>query len=104
MSSRATFRLMFYINRTRPNKLGEFPINCRITINGKSVAVFTKRNVKPEIWGAGGLCRGKTKEAMELNNFLSEFKAIAYRKYQDIDSVCEPTPEILRDLNSLFIF
>jgi site-specific recombinase XerD len=97
MSSRATFRLMFYINRTRPTKLGEFPINCRITINGKSVAVYTKRNVKPDIWGAGGLCRGKTKEALELNNFLSEFKAIAYRRYQDLDSVCTPTPEILRD-------
>jgi hypothetical protein len=33
---------MFYINRSRPTKNGDCPINMRITINGESLAMFGK--------------------------------------------------------------
>ncbi len=99
MSSRTTFRLMFYINRTRPTRNGECPINMRITINGKSLTIFTKRNVVPELWEAKqGLCRGKTNAAVEVNRYLEDFKAHTYHKYAELNTMYDHcTPELLRD-------
>ncbi len=99
MSSKTTFRLMFYINRTRPNKAGECPINMRITINGKSITIFTKRLVKADIWESKiGVCRGKTAIAVEVNKYLEEFKANTYNKYSELNAKYDhTTPELLRD-------
>lgn len=99
MSSRTTFRLMFYINRSRPNKSGECPINMRITINGKSLAIFTKRYVMPDLWeGKLGVCRGKSNMATEVNRYLEDFKANAYNKYSELNGLYDHcTPELLRD-------
>jgi integrase len=99
MSSRTTFRLMFYINRSRPNKSGECPINMRITINGKSLAIFTKRYVTPDLWeGKLGVCRGKSNMATEVNRYLEDFKANAYNKYSELNGLYDHcTPELMRD-------
>ena len=99
MSSKTTFRLMFYINRSRPTKNGECPINMRITINGQSLAMFTKRNVHPDVWdGKLGMCKGKTSEALEVNRYMEAFKANAYNKYADLNALYDQaTPELLRD-------
>ena len=35
---------MFYINRSRPTKNGECPINMRITINGQSLAIVNRQH------------------------------------------------------------
>ncbi|MBC7384452.1 MAG: hypothetical protein H7296_15910 [Bacteroidia bacterium] len=79
MSSRTTFRLMFYINRTRPTKNGECPINMRITINGEALTMFIKRYVNPEIWdGKLGSCRGKSSEAQEVNRYMETFNLTYY--------------------------
>ena len=67
---------MFYINRSRPTKNGDCPINMRITINGQSLAMFTKRYVQPDVWdGKLGLCKGKSSEALEVNRYMEAFKA-----------------------------
>ncbi len=59
----------------------------RITINGKSITIFTKRLVKPDIWeGKIGVCRGKTAIAADVNKYLEDFKANTYNKYSEINA------------------
>ncbi len=99
MSSKTTFRLMFYINRSRPTKNGDCPINMRITINGESLAMFTKRYVQPDVWdGKLGMCKGKSAEANEVNRYIEAFKANVYNKYAELNSSFgQATPELMRD-------
>ena len=90
---------MFYINRTRPTKNGECPINMRITINGEALTMFIKRYVNPEIWdGKLGSCRGKSSEAQEVNRYMETFKSNVYHKYAELNTLYDhATPELLRD-------
>lgn len=43
MSSKTTFSLVFYINRTKDKKERECPVMLRININGEKVALRLKR-------------------------------------------------------------
>ena len=107
MSSRTTFALFFYINRTRIRKNGECPLYLRISINAKRLTIYTKRNIRPDMWDVGkGMVIGNTKEAREFNTFIEVYRAMVYNKYTDILAEYEDvTLELLRDaLHSLTSF
>jgi len=71
----------------------------RITINGKRLALFTKRTIKPELWDVSkGMCRGKTQQARDINNFIEAFRTKVFNKHTELmSSYEEVTPELLRD-------
>ncbi|OYU93884.1 MAG: hypothetical protein CFE21_18810 [Bacteroidetes bacterium B1(2017)] len=99
LSSRTSFKLMFYINNSRPNKRGECPINLRITINGDIEVLSTQRTVSPDIWDSiNGHCFGKTAKAVEVNKHLDLIKVNAYNKYNEILGMYEMvTAKLLKD-------
>jgi site-specific recombinase XerD len=99
MSSRNSFNLFFYINRSKQKRNGECPVMLRITINGRSVAVSLKRSINAEIWEpAAGLAKGKSNEAMTMNKYIDAVRVRAYEKHNELLTTRdELSPELLRD-------
>ncbi|OIP02437.1 MAG: hypothetical protein AUJ98_01420 [Bacteroidetes bacterium CG2_30_33_31] len=99
MSTKTSFRLLFYINANRINQLGETPIYLRITMNARFVTLSIKRSIKPDNWDQHlGRCRGRTVEATEINNYIEAFRGKVLNKYTELISIYEQvTPELLRD-------
>lgn len=99
MSIKSPIRILFYLNRTRPNKIGKCPINLRISMNGKSVTFSVQRSIYSEFWDPKvGKCNGIIKEVKEINLYLEALRKVVYNKYLDlIKQPVEITPEIIRD-------
>jgi len=85
MSNFESFKLLFYINRSKVSKKGLCPILMRITINGQQTTLRISHSVKPSHWNPSlGYCKGKIEEHEIINNQIDAFKARAYRKYSEI--------------------
>ena len=99
MSSRTSFGLTLYINRTRERKNGECPVMLRININGDRVALQVHRFIKPEDWDpARYVMKGRTEEARAFNNYLEAVRLKAHKKYNELLSYTDDvTPQMLRD-------
>ena len=99
MSSRTSFGLTFYINRTRERKNGECPVMLRININGDRIALQVHRFVKPENWDpARYVMKGRTEEARVFNNYLEAVRLKAHTKYNELLTYTDDvTPQMLRD-------
>jgi integrase len=99
MSSRTTFALYFYINGARIRRNGECPLYARISINSKRLTIYTKRNIKLELWDAGkGMAIGNSKEAREFNSFVEVYRAMVYNKYTKLLAEFEEvTLELMSD-------
>ena len=85
MSSKTTFSLVFYINRTKEKKNGECPVMLRININGEKVALRLKRFILPDQWDPVRYqMKGRTKEAKIFNEYLEAVRVRAHQKYNDL--------------------
>ena len=49
-STRSTFKLLFYLNRSKAQKDGSMPIVCRISVDGKSESLSTGQKCRDEDW------------------------------------------------------
>ena len=66
---RNTFRILFYIKRTAPDRYGRVPVMVRITINGERAQFSTQQHVDPRIWDAhDGRVTGRTAAASRINS------------------------------------
>ena len=85
MSSKTTFSLVLYINRTKNKKNGECPVMLRININGDKVALRLKRFIHPDQWDPGRYqMKGRTKEAKIFNEYLEAVRVRAHHKYNEL--------------------
>jgi site-specific recombinase XerD len=85
MSSKATFSLVFYINRTKARKNGECPIMLRININGSRVTMALKRHLDPQHWDSGrNQMKGRTDQARLFNDYLDSIRVRAHKKYNEL--------------------
>ncbi len=99
MTKKSMFSLLFYISKSKIKQNGECPVMMRITIDGRSVAMRTKRFVKPEDWSQDKLSAlGKSSSALSLNLYLDALRAKAYNKYTELLTINDEVfPELLRD-------
>ncbi len=85
MSNFESFKLLFYINRSKKSKKGVCPIIMRITISGQITTLRINQSVKPSAWNPSlGYCKLKDEEHEIINIQIDAFKARAYRKYSEI--------------------
>ena len=85
MSSKATFSLVFYINRTKARKNGECPIMLRININGSRVTMALKRHLDPQHWDSGrSQMKGRGDQARLFNDYLDSIRVRAHKKYNEL--------------------
>ncbi|EHQ24598.1 site-specific integrase [Mucilaginibacter paludis] len=94
---KSTFGLIFFTKKANEN--GECRIYSRITINGKSVDLSTKRIVNKILWNsAKGTARGTSKESLEVNDYLEQFRSGVVDAYQEAIIQQKPlTPENIRN-------
>ncbi len=71
MNFNQSLSILFWLNKSKANKLGLVPIWIRITINGKRAECSTKRQILPEHWNSEkGEATNKCAEAIALNDYL----------------------------------
>ncbi len=99
MSSKTSYGLTFYINRTKEKKNGECPVMLRININGQRVVLQTKRYLFPQDWDPNRYqMKGRTTEARVFNDYLQALRIKAHKKYNELLSLHDDvTPQMLRD-------
>ena len=49
-SQNPSFSILFWINKNRPQKTGEYPIYIRVTVNGKRVEISTQQSIPLDLW------------------------------------------------------
>lgn len=77
--------VLFYIIKTRTLKNGEAPILLRVTVDGCYSDIRINRSVKTELWDAKlGMCRGKSREANELNEYIRSLHTHLYEIHRNM--------------------
>lgn len=95
---KSTYRILFFIRKTRITKDGLATVNTRITIDGEALEFSTKLSVKASLWNPIGKMEGKTNEAKDVNDALDKIKADLKSHYERLfDRDGHVTPEKLRD-------
>ncbi len=86
-----TFKVLFYINRSRIQKNGEAPLWMRITISGKRECILMKHTVNPDSWDSAKQCvKGNGRAAKELNMFLETERLKVFQIYRQMELDEEP--------------
>jgi len=80
-----TFKVLFYLKKSRTAKEGRFPIYSRLTVDGKRVEWNTQRMSSAEQWSTKS-CRvsGTSKEAKAINAWLEQLNAILYESQREL--------------------
>lgn len=80
-----TFKVLFYLKRSRTAKEGRFPIYSRLTVDGKRVEWNTQRMCSTEQWSTKS-CRvlGTNKEAKAINAWLEQLNAKLYEAQREL--------------------
>jgi hypothetical protein len=74
-----SFGLLFYLKKPKGYENGEVPAYLRITVNGVSAEISTKRKCDPLKWNAAaGRADGKTDFAKSLNAYLNVLQRKIY--------------------------
>lgn len=74
-----SFGLLFYLKKPKNFKEGERPVYLRITVNGISSEICTKRKCDSIIWNvSAGRVNGKTEYAKSLNTYLDVLQRKVY--------------------------
>jgi len=95
-----SFGLLFYLKKPRIFKEDEIYIYMRITINGHSAEISTKRKCKPENWNvAAGRLNGKTDLVKAYNAYLDTLQQKVFEaKRRLIEMDKELTAESIKNL------
>ncbi len=95
-----TFKVLFYLKKSRTEKERRFPIYSRLTVDGKRVEWNTQRMCTIEQWSTQS-CRvsGTSKEAKAINAWLEQLNAKLYEAQRELlASGKEVTAKAIRSL------
>ena len=82
---RSTFKVLFYLKRTKNTPRAVYPIMGRITINGTISQFSAKINVPEQLWEVkGGRAKGKSVESERINRHLDNIRIQIGKHYQSI--------------------
>ena len=98
MSSKSTFRLLFYVNKSKTNNEGA-PIMLRITMNGEQASMNVRRRIPLEDWDSKCFMP-KVYNAFtdDLYVFLETLRSKAFQAFTELTKdYDEVTPAMVRD-------
>lgn len=98
MSSKNTFRLLFFVNKSKTNKDGA-PIMLRITINGSQVAMNVRRRIQLMDWDLKtGMPHVHDAFTDDLHMYLETLRNKAFNAFTELSKAYdEVTPQLVRD-------
>jgi site-specific recombinase XerD len=86
-TEKSTFRILFYLKRTKTLSNGELTIFMRITVNGERAEVSTHQSVEPHLWNQEkGIVKGVSNSSKQVNDYLEHLKLKVYRHKKDLES------------------
>ena len=98
MSSKNTFRVLFFLNKSKTNKDGA-PIMLRITINGQQVALNVRRRIQAFDWDQKrGLPLVRDPYTRDLDLYLETMRNKAYQAFTELNQEYDDvTAAMVRD-------
>ncbi|MDR2084942.1 MAG: site-specific integrase [Bacteroidales bacterium] len=94
---KSTFRILFYVKKDKQKANGNYPIMCRITIDGKQARFNTKVEICPENWdGKTGRAFGRSVDITKINFVLDEIRAGLHHIYHNMQRQEQVTAEKLK--------
>ena len=95
-----SFGLLFFLRKSKNYKEGEIPIYMRITVDGKSCEVSTKRKCDPEKWNAeANRLIGKSDSAKLFNTYLDTLQQKVFEAKRKLIEIDKPlTAENIKTL------
>lgn len=82
---RSTFKVLFYLKRTKSTPRAVYPVMGRITVNGTISQFSAKLTVPERLWEVrGGRAKGRSLEADRINRHLDDIRSQIDRHYRDI--------------------
>ena len=83
---RATFKICFYIQKSRVAKDGQVPILLRVTINGQRSVASVNLKVNPQNWNAvAGKSTANTRKDDEINARLDTIRLRVMQIYREME-------------------
>ena len=88
---KSTFRISFYVRRTRPNKHGEVPVCVRITVNGQRADTTIRKSILPDQWDViRGQASPRTTLGKAINLYIDTVRARIIRIHRDLEMDEQP--------------
>lgn len=99
-TEKSTFRILFYLKRTKTLNNGELTIFMRITVNGERAEVSTHQSIEPSLWNQErGIVKGVSNSSKQVNDYLEHLKLKVYRYKKELEgNDQEVTARTLGDL------
>jgi hypothetical protein len=86
-TEKSTFRILFYLKRTKTLKNGKLTIFMRITVDGQRVEVSTHQSVESHLWNQGkGIVKGVSNSSKQVNDYLEHLKLKVYRYKKELEN------------------
>lgn len=83
---RDSFRVLFFLKKTRLLKNGEASVCMRITVNGTRVENNIRKSIDPALWSqAKETARGKSRRACDLNSYIEEARIKLYQIFCELE-------------------
>ena len=83
---RKTFKILFFIKKTRVSKNGEVPVLLRVTVNGLRTETSVNLKVNPDLWhNTAGKSLGTDRQSEELNNTLDTIRLKVMKIYREME-------------------
>ena len=97
---RDSFRVLFFLKKTRLLKNGEASVCMRITVNGTRVENNIRKSIDPALWSqAKETARGKSRRACDLNTSIEEARIKLYQIFCELEQQNRPvTAHLLQEL------
>ena len=87
---RVTFKILFFVKKTRIAKNGEVPILLRVTVNGFRADTSINLKINPDLWNSvAGKSIGKDRTSAELNQRLDtiRLRVMQIHRQMELDGV-----------------
>lgn len=97
---RDSFRVLFFLKKTRLLKNGEASVCMRITVNGTRVENNIRKSIDPALWSqAKETARDKSRRACDLNTYIEEARIKLYQIFCELEQQNRPvTAHLLQEL------
>lgn len=97
---RDSFRVLFFLKKTRLLKNGEASVCMRITVNGTRVENNIRKSIDPALWSqAKETAHGKSRRACDLNTYIEEARIRLYQIFCELEQQNRPaTAHLLQEL------
>lgn len=83
---RVTFKVSFFVKRTRIAKNGEVPVKLKVTVNKEKIEVSINQKINPDLWSSvTEKSTGKDRKSLEINSRLDSIRFRLMEIYREIE-------------------